>query len=376
MKILVHPQTFNLQKYGGISRYYTEILSRLSISNSVQIPIYGTSNIYYNESTLLTTKQKLYSFYVRLLEVLSIRKLEKTRKRNDSLLRHQLFKKDFDVFIPTYYDVEFLKYLGSKPFVLTVYDMIYELFPDFFTEQKEVVSTIVKNKQILIEKASRIIAVSENTKRDILKVYPNINETKIDVVYHGCSIKISESKTVFLPDKYILYVGTRNNYKNFYFMLDAIKDLLYSNKDLKLLCAGGGKFTEEERNYIKNMQLEPQIMQQDFKEKELGLFYKKAICFVFPSLYEGFGIPVLEAMSCGCPVVLSSHSSFPEVAGEAGVYFEMNDADDLKKKVQSLIQNKLLRDEFSLRGLEQVKKFSWEKAAAECLDVYRKAYDQ
>ena len=108
----------------------------------------------------------------------------------------------------------------------------------------------------------------------------------------------------------------------------------------------------------------------------MGLFYKKAICFVFPSLYEGFGIPVLEAMSCGCPVVLSSHSSFPEVAGEAGVYFEMNDADDLKKKVQSLIQNKLLRDEFSLRGLEQVKKFSWEKAAAECLDVYRKAYDQ
>lgn len=373
MKILVHPQTFNLQKYGGISRYYTEILSRLSINNSVRIPLYGTSNIYYNESNLLTFKQKIYAIYVKLLSGLKVRHLEKTRKRSDKLLKQLILKQDFDVFIPTYYEVDFLKYLDSKPFVLTVYDMIYELFPGFFTEQREVVSAIVKNKRFLMEKASRIIAVSENTKRDILKVYPHINETKIDVVYHGCSITIREKKTDFLPDNYILYVGTRNNYKNFYFMLEAIQELLHSNKDLKLICAGGGKFTEEERNYINKMQLEHQIIQQDFKENELGLYYKNAICFVFPSLYEGFGIPVLESMSCRCPVVLASHSSFPEVAGDAGVYFDLNNANDLKEKVQSLIQDVFLREEFSMKGLEQVKKFSWEKASKECLEVYSKA---
>jgi glycosyltransferase involved in cell wall biosynthesis len=90
-------------------------------------------------------------------------------------------------------------------------------------------------------------------------------------------------------------------------------------------------------------------------------------------MYEGFGIPVLESMTCGCPVVLGRHSSFPEVAGDAGVYFDINSAHDLKDKISSLVQNELLRNEYSQRGLEQAKKFSWEKAAKECLIVYKKA---
>ncbi|KRB57316.1 glycosyltransferase family 1 protein [Flavobacterium sp. Root186] len=374
MKILVHPQTFNLQKYGGISRYYTEILSRLSKNNKVQIPLYGTSNVYYNESVLVTFKQKLYSLYIKLLEKLKIRGLEKTRKRNDKFFEKTILKKDFDVFIPTYYDVSFLKLIDSKPFVLTIYDMIYELFPHFFEDQQKIISSISANKLLLMESATRIIAVSENTKRDIIKIYPHIDESKIDVVYHGCSIKIVDTHTHNLPEKYILFVGTRANYKNFIFLVNSIKELLKLNNDLVLLCAGGGEFDNEEKEYLKELNLENQIIQREFKDDELGLYYKNAICFVFPSLYEGFGIPVLESMVCGCPVVLAKHSSFPEVAGEAGVYYEAGNPEDLKNKIYSLVQNPILRNEFSIKGSDQVKKFSWEKAAAECLAVYKKAY--
>ena len=151
------------------------------------------------------------------------------------------------------------------------------------------------------------------------------------------------------------------------------KELLKEDSSLFLVCAGGGKLKEEEKKLILNLGLKNQIIHRDFDENELGVFYKKAMCFVFPSIYEGFGIPVLESMACGCPIVLGNHSSFLEVAGEAGVFFDLNNSQDLKNKIESLVTNESLRKEFSLKGLKQVKKFNWEKAAQECLRVYHKA---
>jgi glycosyltransferase involved in cell wall biosynthesis len=371
MRILVHPQTFNSQRYGGISRYYTEVLSRIAKNNSVQIPLFGTSNVYYNESSLVTLQQSVYSLYVTFLTLFGIRRLEKTRRRNDNFLNKMLAKQNFDIFIPTYYDTAFLNFIGSKPFILTVYDMIYELFPEYFITERKAVDAVVANKLVLMQKAARIIAVSENTKKDILNTYPHIDQSKIDVVYHGCSITVSDKKIDSLPKRYLLFVGTRSNYKNFEFLVNSIQDFLKTNSDLFLLCAGGGEFDNHENTFIKQLNLENKIIYREFKEGELGLFYKNAICFVFPSLYEGFGIPVLEAMTCGCPVVLSHHSSFPEVAGYAGVYYETGNAADLKNKIQLLTEDPIIRDEFSKKGVEQAKNFSWEKASVECLNVYK-----
>jgi glycosyltransferase involved in cell wall biosynthesis len=153
----------------------------------------------------------------------------------------------------------------------------------------------------------------------------------------------------------------------------SIAEIFKNNPDLYLICAGGGEFEKEENELISSLKIENQIIQRSFEEDELGFFYKKAQCFVFPSKYEGFGIPVLESMACGCPVVLANHSAFPEVAGNAGVYFELNNSKDLKNKIEMLVQNKSLRDEYSQKGLIQVEKFSWQKAAEECLAVYKKA---
>lgn len=370
MKIVLDPEIFHLQKYGGISRYYTELFSILSKKNRVIIPLYSTTNVYYNQSNLVTVKQKIYSIYIRILLKLRLCHKENTRIRNEKFLKKILNKKNYDLFIPTYYNSYFIKNIDSKPFVLTVYDMIHELFPEYFVDDP---LKVVENKKIMIEKATKIIAVSQNTKKDIIKFYPYVDVSKIEVVYHGCSLKYNEIDNIDLPNNYILFVGSRGGYKNFIFFVNAIAELLNYNTELFVICAGGGLFNTSEIQIIEKLGLQKQIVQINFKDENLSVFYKKAKCFVFPSLYEGFGIPVLEAMQSGCPVVLGNHSSFPEVAGEAGVYFETNNREDLKSKIKMLLENDHLREEFSLKGIEQVKKFSWEKAAKECYTIYQKA---
>lgn len=372
MKIVLDSQAFNYQKYGGVSRYYTEIFSILNQKENVQIitPWVYTKNIYYKESNLYSENQKQKAFFLELLSKIGISIRKKSKKKNFSKTINAISSGDtYDLFIPTYYDPYFLDHINKKPFVLTVYDMIHELFPEHFSDGNE----LRAHKLLLMEQATKIIAVSQNTKRDILKLYPHIDETKIEVIYHGTSIKINENNTVKLPDNYILYVGSRSHYKNFHFLTDSIKELLKENQDLHLVCAGGGKFKNSEIEYIKSLGLEKQILQLDFEENDLGYFYKKAKCFVFPSLYEGFGIPVLESMACGCPIVLGNHSSFPEVAGDAGVYFNVDDKLDLKNKIAELLQNEEKRKEFAAKGLEQVKKFTWENAAEQCLNLYERA---
>ena len=371
MKIVLDPQIFNSQKYGGISRYYTAIFSCLSRkkSHTVVVPVYSTTNIFFNQSVLFTIPKKAYCLGLKVLYKVRILKQEKNNKRSKLFLQELLSKQDYDLFVPTYYDTYFIDLIGSIPFVLTVYDMIYELFPEYFSDDKKVIA----NKLFLMEKSTRIIAVSENTKKDIINIYPHIDASKINVVYHGCSIKINTKSAVTLPGNFVLFVGTRALYKNFIFLINSIAELLQNDPNLHLICAGGGDFEANEKALICKYGLEKQVIQKHFEEDELGFFYSKAKCFVFPSLYEGFGIPVLEAMTCGCPVVLTNCSSFPEVAESAGIYYELNNADDLRKKIKNLLDNEFLRLEYSLKGLEQVKKFSWEKAASECLSVYKKA---
>jgi glycosyltransferase involved in cell wall biosynthesis len=367
MKILVDPQIFKIQKYGGISRYYTEVLSRLKSNNEIIFPIHYVSNIYFNRSNLPTFQQKALYFLFYILAKIRLTRLEYCLNKNNIFLK-DISDQKFDVFVATYYDSYFIDLIHSKPFVLTVYDMIHELFPQFFSSD----NFVIKNKKFLMEKAARIIAVSENTKKDILKIYPDIDSSKIDVVYHGCSLNTKKLKNIKLPGKYILFVGNRASYKNFTFLLYTIADILRNDNNLFLICAGAGKFNSAEIELISNLKLKSKVLQKNFKESELGVFYQKALFFVFPSIYEGFGLPILESMTFGCPVVLGNLSVFKEVAGDAGIYFDINNSQDFKNKINLLLDNPGFRKEYSLRGLQQVKKYSWEKAAFECLNVYKK----
>ena len=295
--------------------------------------------------------------------------IRKLKRRDSKLVIKTLLNKNYDLLIPSYYDSYFVEYIGDKPFVLTIYDMIHEIFPEYFTNDL----ITVKFKKELIEKAKIIIAISESTKRDILKIYPYINRSKIEIVYLSHSIKIDEKVNISLPDKYILFVGNRSIYKNFIFFLKSVAPILINDSSLYIVCAGGDKFNDQEIKLIEDLNIISQIIQQNFEDYELASYYSNARCFVFPSEYEGFGIPVLESMACGCPVILANHSSFPEVAGNAGIYFELNNGADLRSKIENLLEVEELRSKYIDKGFEQVKKFSWEKTTKECLKVYRKA---
>ncbi|MCG2792339.1 MAG: glycosyltransferase family 4 protein [Weeksellaceae bacterium] len=371
MKILLDPQIFNQQAYGGISRYYAEVFSILSKKNDVEVilPIYQSENAYLKQTDLIRRNGAINVLYNVLSFVkISTRKLRK--KKTEQLINKCFGENNYDLFIPTYYNPYFLDKINGKPFVLTVYDMIHELMPQYFEDDP---FNVAEFKSILITKASKIIAVSNNTKKDILRVYPQINPDKIAVIYHGSSIKRDPNATVNLPFNYILYVGSRADYKNFDFLVAAATPLLKANPNLFLVAAGGGKWEDEEIKKIKKLGLAKQILQKDFEENELGYYYKNAQLFVFPSLYEGFGIPVLEAMAMGCPIILTKHGSFPEIAGDAAIYFDSNSEDDLREKILLLLENKALKTEFVQKGLEHVKKYNWEDAAEKCLKVYQAA---
>lgn len=245
--------------------------------------------------------------------------------------------------------------------------MIHELLNEHVKSDDQ----LVKEKKLLIEKASKVIAISHNTKHDILKLYPHINEDKIEVVYLSQSIDDSKEFCFDLPKNYILFVGNRSTYKNFNFFIESLAKLLLKRKDLFVVCAGGGKFDAQTEIFIKSLGIDHKVIQRDFKDDQLYSYYKNALCFVFPSRYEGFGIPVLESMKSACPVVLPKHSSFIEVAGDAALYFKLDDKADLENKVSQLIDNEDLRQSYVEKGTLQASKFSWDKMATETFNIYK-----
>ena len=362
MKILLDPQIF-IQKYGGISRYHTETWRILKNYPDIDIncPLIYSDNLHLQE----------YNLTPQISRNLSVQN-EPLRKIlngfNCLKTLATIANKKFDVFIPTYYYPYFLNYLGNKPYVLTVYDMINELYPNYFGNDKK-----IDKKRILIEKASKIIAISENTKLDILKIYPYIDEKKIEIVYLSHSIDTNNisDETPVLPKNYLLFIGNRNFYKNFTFFIKSISKILKEDSSLFLVCGGGGKFTQEEIELLSLYDIKEKVIQFNFKDNQLFHLYKNANAFIFPSEYEGFGIPVLEAMACECPIILTNCSSLPEVAGKAGIYFENNNSSDLSNKIKDVIYNKSYRDEMIRKGKEQEKMFSWDKTAAQCLEIYK-----
>lgn len=371
-RILIDPQTFVAQEFGGISRYFTELCIKLKKNRELELlfPILYTDNIHYIESPFFNdsfqNKNAFLIKYSKIFRPYSPRKLKKKSKEQAVEL---LESGEFDLFIPTYYEPYFLPHLNGKPFVLTVHDMIHEIYPQYFIDDPQTIS----NKKKLIKKATRIIAVSENTKKDILRIYPNTPSEKIDVVYLAHQFSKGISDPVILPEKYILFVGNRTIYKNFTFFISAVAPLFHKSEDLHLVCAGGNPFDENELALLNELGISSRTIQQNFKDAELKTYYQKACCFVFPSEYEGFGIPVLEAMSAGCPIVLTNNSSFPEIAGDAGIYFSLNDEIDLREKISLVLNSEEIRAKYKKRGLIQARKFSWQKTTDETFKVYQKA---
>lgn len=362
MKTLYDHQIFTSQKYGGISRYFYELVREFDAISDIQyeIPLLVSNNHYISD--------KKFVDYIDLFPNKQFRgkhRIFKLINKPNNIWK--LKQQKFDVFHPTYYDSYFLKYLGNKPFVLTVYDMIHEKFSDMFSSTDKT----TEQKRLLVEKATKIIAISESTKKDLIELF-GTDESKIEVVYLGNSMfpKSNSTPALKLPQKYILFVGSRDGYKNFDRFLKSVASLLLHDKELYVLCAGGGAFKAFELQQMKDLNIVSQLLQCDVNDDNLASLYQNAQLFVFPSLYEGFGIPVLESFACDCPLVCSKTSSLPEIAGEGAYYFDPNSETSMQHAISKVLNDKILRDQLVLNGRARLKNFSWKETAMQTQNIY------
>lgn len=289
------------------------------------------------------------------------------------LTRTLLTKKpNLDVFFsPTHYSPPFV----NVPQVISILDVSYKYFPELFN--KIDLYKLAFWGGYSVKHARTIITISNASKDDIIKMYRTKVE-KVNVVYPGIKdfAKSKMSKADLLEKyqvsaPYVLFVGTLQPRKNIERLIEAFSLVQKKKSDLKLVIIGKkGWMFEEVLNAPKKYNVENSVVFLDsVPDSDLPAFYENAQVFALPSLYEGFGLPILEAMKLGCPVITSNVSSLPEAGGDAALYFDPKDVLDIEKKLLEVVEDSELREKMKEKGYVQVKKFSWEKAARETLEV-------
>lgn len=376
MRILFDYQAFEIQSFGGVSNSYAELIrhlrslgvdARLAIKESdnahlirkniaPRINSFGEANRrwfggkkwFRGQRRLIRGGMSLAGYYNDFLSI------------NQDYCVKQLKKLQFDVFEPTFFDSYFLPYLKGKPFVLTVHDMIPELLgvdePQAF------------QKKLLCPLAAHIHVPSQNTKNDLIRIL-DINPKKITVIPHGAPEKQDIKYTSPYPFPYLLYVGARWSYKNFVPFLEECAIVVARHPEIHVVCTGM-PFTKEEERIVADYGLTQRVETTYANETELQALYQNAEAFVYPSAYEGFGLPVLEAFVNGCPVVLNNASCFPEIGGDAAIYFDINHRGELAENLESLLTNGSLRSEMQNKGHKQASHYSWTEAAKGLLGIY------
>ena len=320
MNILYDYQTFLNQRFGGISRYFAELMTRLPDGFRFKNPVMLSSNVYLSSVPGMRLACMSVPHFLK--------RGRKAYKINRFLSRRALDGGKYDVFHPTYYDPYFLR-----------------------------------------NKADKIIAISHWTKKDLIEIY-GLPEDKIEVIHLGQSIDTTNEQPVEgLPESYILFVGNRGAYKNFERFARAFARIHRNHPDVKLVCTGG-LFSESEMAFLKDLSIDSCIHHYFVSEAQLVYLYRHALCFVFPSLYEGFGIPILEAYAADCPLVLSNTSCFPEVAHDGGIYFDPYDVDSITEAIERVVTDVHLRSELVNKGRKVLDMYSWDKMAIETAKVY------
>jgi len=369
MKILYDYQIFLNQIAGGPSRYYYNLIKEISKSENISI----CAPLYLNEYLVNFDKKLLYGYNVdnfffktsphRIQEFIKYKILNKINLyfQNKKVIN---FKPD--IIHRTYYE----DYETNLPVVLTIYDLIHEKFHEMYGKEKN-----YRPKKKAIERADTIICISDNTLKD-LNYYYNLKNKKTEVIYLGTSIgnKTFKVKNLSenLDEKYLLFVGKRTGYKNFISLAKAYSNSEKLQKDYRIKCFGGGKLTKYEKSLLHNLRIP--LEKIDFingNDEKLIALYKNANALIYPSKYEGFGLPILEAMSFDCPVLCSNTSSLPEVGGDAVEYFDPDNWESILNSIMSTLYSEKRLNELRIMGKDQIKKFKWRECANKTLKLYK-----
>jgi glycosyltransferase involved in cell wall biosynthesis len=360
IRILYDHQIFTSQTYGGISRYFYELMCCFADSRKVDCEV----SISYSNNEYLSGAGTVRPFFRdrKFVGKTSLLNFVNTRRSIRTLADGA-----FDVFHPTYYHPYFLKHLRKKPYVITVYDMVHELYPEMFPADDPTRAW----KGETVRNAAGVIAISQSTKNDVVRLY-GIAPDRVRVIWLGNSLRPTgeQGEAPALPDRYLLYVGHRGGYKNFPFFIKAVTPVLQADPGLQIVSLGGGAFSQTETGLFQELGISGRVKQVSLPDEALPNLYRRAAAFVYPSLYEGFGIPILEAFASGCPVVASDASCFPEVAGDAALYFDPREESSLKERIERILYSDGVSENLITKGLQRVQEFSWEKTAQETKAVY------
>ncbi len=359
MKIAFDYQAFVLP-YGGVSRYCARIAEGLADSEEVSIFASYYRNHYISDlpSGLVRGKKikafppKCANAFIRLNHYLSNRAIKKWKP---------------DVVHETYYSpYKFIKRNTLR--IVTVHDMIHELYPNSFGVKDK--TSIAK--RAAVESADHIICVSNNTKNDLIRLL-KVDPEKITVIHLAADRNKALIKNNKIRKPYLLYVGHRGTYKNFTALIEAFSSSINLKNDFDIVTFGGGPFSEVEVDFMQAKGLrEDQISNVSGDDDLLSSLYANALAFVYPSLYEGFGLPPLEAMANDCPVISSNVSSMPEVIADAGAYFDPKSICEITKVIEDVVYSPGKREELIRKGTSRLATFSWDKCAKKTLDVYEK----
>ena len=359
MKIVFDYQIFFLQKYGGVSKYFAKLsenLNKINENVSILAPINKNSYCENLKKKNLLRGVNFYEYPRFTGKIIN--------SINSNFTKIFLNNSNADILHLTYYNKTYkLKKRIAK--VLTVYDLIHEKFSSYYKKNS------IKSKQEAINFADHIICISKNTQNDLIDIY-NVDKSKTSVIHLGVEKDDLKNK-IKLNKPSILFVGYRRRYKNFRNFIKAYSLSNFLSKNLNVICFGGGKFIKEEIDYFKSLNLDSNnLMQISGDDELLKIYYRSCEFLIVPSIYEGFGLPVIEAMASGCPVLCSNSGSLPEITNNAAIYFDPKNVESIKITMEEFLNNNEEKNNLIQKGLHNVENFTWRKCAYETLEIYNK----
>lgn len=360
MDIVFDNIIFSLQKAGGISVVWNELLKRALLDKDLNLHFIENRNDNIFRKDLSIPESKYLSGLENKLPLLLQR-------------YYNPRKKDFvGIFHSSYYRIA----KGSRiKNITTVHDFTYEYYRSGLSKKVH-----GYQKYNAIKNSDKIICVSNNTKFDLLKFFPEIDERKISVVYNGVddayqilpgnTISTLNALTSFQSKEYLLFVGDRSSsYKNFKVAAEAC-----NKTGCPIVIVGGGSVTHDEKKYLESLNVAFDHL-SGIDNNKLNLLYNHALCLLYPSLYEGFGIPVIEAQKAGCPVIAVKTSSIPEVIGSVDTLLNEPSVDNISELIYQLKNNSdFLKTQIEL-GITNSRRFSWDKSYQETKKVYKELYE-
>jgi len=355
-------QIFALQPYGGISRLFASLARQFFGRPDLNVELLPLAapviNRYVLDDDLVRERLAVWDAGHEYKSV--VRYFMRVQPRRHLDIVHNTF----------YLPHGLASYPGARR-IVTVHDMIPELLPktrrriDFLTLKKRYVKS-----------ADHIICVSEATRDDLESLYGPL-KAPISVIHHGVDPHFAPSapKLDTLPENYLLFVGHRGQYKDARTLIEAFSVIKDRFPHLTLLFVGGGSLTLEEHALLDNLGIRARVLQTTLSDADMPSAYAHATAFVFPSRFEGFGIPVLEAFACGVPTVLARATSLPEVGSDAAIYFTPGNIKELAENLIHILENNPLREKLSRRGLMRASEFTWKRSAEQTARVYAQTLD-